>query len=57
VLVDRPDLPPAGAGEAPIITIAPALGNAIFDATGHRFRSMPFFPDARLRLPGEERLQ
>lgn len=41
VLVDRPDLPSAGAGEAPIITIAPALANAIFSATGNRIRSLP----------------
>ncbi len=36
VLLDRKDLPSAGAGETPIIAIAPAIGNAIFDATGLR---------------------
>ena len=41
VLVDRPDLPSAGAGETPIITIAPALANAIFAATGNRIRNLP----------------
>jgi isoquinoline 1-oxidoreductase len=41
VLLNRPDLPSAGAGETPIIGIAPALGNAIFAATGERRRSMP----------------
>jgi isoquinoline 1-oxidoreductase len=41
VLVDRPDLPSAGAGEAPIMTIAPALANAIFAATGNRIRRLP----------------
>ena len=41
VLVDRKDLPSAGAGETPIIGIAPAIGNAIFAATGKRLRSMP----------------
>ena len=41
VLVDRKDLPPAGAGETPIVTIAPAIANAIFAATGERIRSMP----------------
>ena len=41
VLVDRPDLPSAGAGEAPIMTIAPALANAIFAATGNRIRDLP----------------
>jgi nicotinate dehydrogenase subunit B len=44
VLVDRKDLPPAGAGETPIITIAPAIGNAICDATGVRLRSLPMAP-------------
>ena len=41
VLVDRKDLPSAGAGETPIVAIAPAVANAIFDATGKRLRSMP----------------
>jgi nicotinate dehydrogenase subunit B len=41
VLLDRPDLPSAGAGETPIVGIAPAIGNAIFDATGVRCRSLP----------------
>jgi len=41
VLIDRKDLPPAGAGETPIVTIAPAIANAIFAATGERIRSMP----------------
>jgi isoquinoline 1-oxidoreductase len=44
-LVNRPDLPSAGAGETPIIGIAPAVGNAIFAATGNRLRSMPMVPD------------
>jgi nicotinate dehydrogenase subunit B len=41
VLVDRKDLPSAGAGETPIVAVAPAVANAIFDATGQRLRSMP----------------
>ena len=41
VLLDRKDLPSAGAGETPIVGLAPAVGNAIFDATGKRIRSMP----------------
>jgi isoquinoline 1-oxidoreductase len=44
VLVDRKDLPPAGAGECPIMGIAPAVGNAIFEATGQRLRGMPMLP-------------
>ena len=41
VLVDRKDLDSAGAGETPIVGLAPAVGNAIFHATGVRLRSMP----------------
>jgi isoquinoline 1-oxidoreductase len=44
VLVDRVDLPPAGAGETPMIAVAPALANAIFGATGHRLRGLPMLP-------------
>jgi isoquinoline 1-oxidoreductase len=44
VLVDRKDLPPAGAGETPIMTLAPAIANAIYAATGERLRSMPLYP-------------
>ncbi len=40
-LVDNPGIPPAGAGETPIIAVAPAIGNAIAAATGVRLRSMP----------------
>jgi nicotinate dehydrogenase subunit B len=41
VLVNRTDLASAGAGETPVVGIAPALGNAIFSATGVRLRSLP----------------
>ena len=44
-LLDRPDLPSVGAGETPIIAIAPAIANAVFHATGQRIRQMP------IRLP------
>jgi isoquinoline 1-oxidoreductase len=44
VLLDRKDLPSAGAGECPIVGLAPAIGNAIFDATGVRLRSLPMAP-------------
>lgn len=44
VLLDRKDLPPAGGGETPIVGIAPAAGNAIFDATGVRLHSLPLVP-------------
>ena len=45
VLLDRKDLPSAGAGETPIVGLAPAVGNAIFDATGVRLRSLPMAPN------------
>ncbi len=46
VLLDRPDLPSLGAGETPIIAVAPAIGNALFAATGVRIRSMPLRNEA-----------
>jgi len=45
VLLDRKDLPSAGAGECPMIGLAPAVANAIFDATGVRLRSLPLVPE------------
>ena len=51
LLVDRPDLPPAGAGETPMIAVAPAIANAIFDATGTRLRSLPVAEDGRIPRP------
>jgi nicotinate dehydrogenase subunit B len=44
VLLNRPDLPSAGAGETGIVALAPAVGNAIFAATGMRLRTMPMAP-------------
>ena len=44
VILDRKDLPPAGAGETPIVGLAPAVGGAIFAATGIRLRSLPLAP-------------
>jgi isoquinoline 1-oxidoreductase len=45
ILLDRPEISPAGAGETPILAIAPAIANAIFAATGVRLRSLPLVPD------------
>ncbi|MGH9715111.1 MAG: molybdopterin cofactor-binding domain-containing protein [Candidatus Acidiferrales bacterium] len=45
VMLDRQDVPPAGAGETPIVGLAPAIGNAIFQATGTRLRSLPMVPN------------
>ncbi len=41
VLLNRPDLSSVGAGETPIIAIAPAIANALFHATQTRIRSLP----------------
>jgi nicotinate dehydrogenase subunit B len=43
-LVDRRRERPMGAGEAAITPVGPAIGNAVFDATGVRLRSVPFAP-------------
>jgi nicotinate dehydrogenase subunit B len=40
-LIDRPALPPMGAGEAATAPVAAALANAVFDATGVRLRRVP----------------
>jgi nicotinate dehydrogenase subunit B len=51
ILVDRKDLPTAGAGETPIVGIAPAIGNAVFSATGTRLRSLPMAPNGLKQPP------
>jgi isoquinoline 1-oxidoreductase len=45
ILLDRKDLPSAGAGETPIVGLAPAVGNAIYQATGIRIRALPMVPN------------
>ncbi len=44
VLVNHPELPATGAGEAGTRALAAAVANAIFDATGVRLRQVPFTP-------------
>ncbi len=44
-LINRPELPLYGAGEAAAVTVPGALANAIFDATGARVRTAPFTPE------------
>jgi CO/xanthine dehydrogenase Mo-binding subunit len=44
-LIDRVDQPPLGAGEPTICLVPAAIGNAIFDATGARVRSVPYRPE------------
>lgn len=40
-LIDRREIPSAGAGEAAITLVAPAIANAVFAATGQRLRELP----------------
>jgi hypothetical protein len=44
-LINRPDVPATGGGEATTYPMAAAIGNAIFDATGARLREGPFTPE------------
>jgi len=44
ILVDRRDLPPGGAGEAPVTLAAPAIANAWFSFRGERRRLLPLNP-------------
>ncbi len=44
VLIDRPELPSLGAGEASQGPISAAIANAVFHATGARIRDLPFTP-------------
>ncbi|MGA7671883.1 MAG: molybdopterin cofactor-binding domain-containing protein [Nitrolancea sp.] len=45
VLIDQPNEAPWGAGEPVTEVIPAAIGNAVFDATGARLRTLPFTPD------------
>lgn len=44
VVLNPLDVPQLGAGECTITTVAAAVGNAVFDATGARLRQVPFTP-------------
>lgn len=48
ILLDRKDIPSAGAGETPIMAIAPSIGNAFFDATKIRLTKLPLHPELHL---------
>jgi isoquinoline 1-oxidoreductase len=45
VLMDRPGDPPLGSGESTSVPAPAAIANALFDATGERFRQAPFTPE------------
>ena len=57
VLIDRKDLPSAGAGESGIMGLAPAVGNAIFAATGTRLRNMPMAPSGAVAVEKNAEIQ
>ncbi len=55
LMLPRQDQPPLGVGESASVPSAAAIANAIFDATGVRFRELPFTPERILRgLHGEQ---
>src|ERR1700722_8590364 len=55
LMLPRPDQPSLGVGESASVPSAAAIANAIFDATGVRFRELPFTPERILRgLRGEQ---
>ena len=41
-LINDPEVEAVGAGETPLVALAPAIGNALFMATGQRLRQLPF---------------
>lgn len=55
LMLPRQDQPPLGVGESASVPSAAAIANAIFDATGVRFREPPFTPERILAgLRGEQ---
>src|SRR5450631_4011167 len=55
LMLPRQDQPPLGVGESASVPSAAAIANAIFDATGVRFREPPFTPERILRgLRGDQ---
>ncbi|MBW1884165.1 MAG: xanthine dehydrogenase family protein molybdopterin-binding subunit, partial [Deltaproteobacteria bacterium] len=43
-IISPRDIPPAGAGETALMVAAPAIANALRDATGHRYTTLPIRP-------------
>jgi nicotinate dehydrogenase subunit B len=53
MLMDRPGEPPLGAGESASVPSAAAIVNAVYDATGVRFRELPLTPERVLAALGK----
>jgi len=56
VRIVESNAPPGGVGEPPTPPAAPALANAIFNATGHRMRTLPLIPkgETKLNIPTQQ---
>ena len=54
VMVPRPHDPPLGAGESASVPSAAAIANAVYDATGVRFRELPLTPERVLEGLGRK---
>lgn len=55
LMLPRQDQPPLGVGESASVPSAAAIANAIYDATGVRFRELPFTQERILKgLRGEQ---
>jgi CO/xanthine dehydrogenase Mo-binding subunit len=53
ILIDNQDMPASGSGEPPMINVAAAIANAIFDATGARVPQLPMTPARILAAIGK----
>lgn len=55
LMIERPDEPPLGVGESASVPSAAAIANAVYDATGIRFRELPLTPERVLAaLKGDQ---
>lgn len=54
LMIPRPDEPPMGVGESASVPSAAAIVNAVYDATGLRFRELPLTPDRILAGLGRQ---
>jgi nicotinate dehydrogenase subunit B len=57
LMVTRPNEEPRGAGESASVPSAAAIVNAVFDATGIRFRELPLTPERVMAALGDRRVQ